>query len=78
MRYLMLKLNCKTADSSVIGEEHGLNLELEFNNYAEKVADIIKNLNQRKDKPGERLQWMNLGYNCLVCKRICITCRRKI
>ncbi len=59
----MLKLNCKTADSSVIGEEHGLNLELEFNNYAEKVADIIKNLNQRKDKPGERLQWMNLGYN---------------
>ena len=59
----MLKLNCKTADSSVIGEEHGLNLELEFNNYAEKIADIIKNLNQRKDKPGERLQWMNLGYN---------------
>ena len=59
----MLKLNCKNSDSLIIGEEHGLNLEEEFNNYSEKIADIIRSLNQRKDKPGEWLQWMNLGYN---------------
>ena len=59
----MLKLNCKYADYRIIGEEHGLNLEEEFNNYSERIAEIIRNLNQRKDKPNEWLQWMNLGYN---------------
>ena len=59
----MLRLNCKNADSLIVGEGNGLNLPEEFNNYSEKIADIIKNLNQRKDKPGEWLQWMNLGYN---------------
>lgn len=59
----MLKLNCRNTDFSIIGEENGLNLEEEFNNYSERITDIIKSLNQRKDKPGEKLQWMNLGYN---------------
>ena len=59
----MLKLNCRNADISVIGEDNGLYLEQEFNNYAETVTNIIRDLNQRKDKPGEFLQWMNLGYN---------------
>lgn len=59
----MIRLNCRNTDFSIIGEEHGLNLEEEFNNYSERISDIIKSLNQRKDKPGEYLQWMNLGYN---------------
>ena len=59
----MLKLNWKCTDISVLGQEHGLNIEQEFNDYAGKISDIIKSLNQRKDKPGECLQWMNLGYN---------------
>ena len=59
----MLKLNCKYADYRIIGEVHGLKLDEEFNNYSEKIAEIIRNLNQRKDKPNEWLQWMNLGYN---------------
>ena len=59
----MLKLNCKYADYRTIGEEHGLKLDEEFNNYSEKIAEIIRSLNQRKDKPNEWLQWMNLGYN---------------
>lgn len=59
----MLRLNLRNSDSSTIGDVHGLNLENEFNNYADKIAEIIRNLNQRKDKPGEWLQWMNLGYN---------------
>jgi len=61
--YLMLEYNCRCTCASVIGEENGLNLELEFNNYESKISDIIKGLNQKKDKPGEWLQWMNLGYN---------------
>ena len=59
----MLRLNCNNLDSKIIGDENGLNLEVEFNNYSERISDIIRSLNQRKDKPGECLQWMNLGYN---------------
>lgn len=59
----MLKLNCKNSDSASIGEENGLNLKEVFDTYSPKILDIIKGLNQRKDKPGEWLQWMNLGYN---------------
>ena len=59
----MLRLNYRNSDYRIIGEENGLNLDEEFDNYSERIADIIKSLNQRKDKPGECLQWMNLGYN---------------
>ncbi len=59
----MLKLNCRNTDSEIIGQEHGLNLEEEFNIYSEKISDIINVLKQKKDVAGEKLQWMNLGYN---------------
>ena len=59
----MLKLNFRNTDSMIIGEENGLNLSVEFENYKETISNIIKSLNQRKDKPGQWLQWMNLGYN---------------
>lgn len=59
----MLKLNCRNVDSAIIGEENGLNLYEKFENYKQQISDIIKSLNQRKDKPGQWLQWMNLGYN---------------
>jgi len=59
----MLTLNCSYADTMIIGEEHGLNISQVFNEYSDKIAEIIKSLNQRKDKQGEGLQWMNLGYN---------------
>lgn len=59
----MVKLNYKNADVAVIGEENGLNIQSEFGAYQDTIANIIKDLNQRKDKPGQWLQWMNLGYN---------------
>ena len=59
----MLKFNCKSCDTSIIGEAHGLDLAAEFDNFSERISGIIKSLNQRKDKPNEWLQWMNLGYN---------------
>ena len=59
----MLKLNIKNTDAQIIGEANGLNIDEEFNKYQQRISDIIKSLNQRKDKPGQWLQWMNLGYN---------------
>ena len=59
----MLKLNYLNTDIKVVGEEHGLNLEAEFDNYKDKIRDIIADLNQKKDKLGQWLRWMNLGYS---------------
>ena len=59
----MIKLDCRNTDSMLVGSENGLNLQDEFENYRERIKEIITSLNQRKDKPGQWLQWMNLGYN---------------
>lgn len=59
----MIKLNYRNTDSAILGCEQGLNLAEEFAAYSEKITSIITSLNQRKDKPGQWLQWMNLGYN---------------
>ena len=59
----MITLNYNNVDASVIGKDHGLNLEKEFSSYKNDIEKIIKDLNQRKDKQGQWLQWMNLGYN---------------
>ncbi len=59
----MIKLNFRNADAIVVGEENGLNIRNAFDDYREKIAQIITSLNQRKDKPGQWLQWMNLGYS---------------
>lgn len=59
----MIKLNYSVADEKIIGQENGLNLKEEFAAYKDSIAQIITGLNQRKDKPGQWLQWMNLGYN---------------
>ena len=59
----MITLNYNNVDEKVIGKEHGLNIEKEFSHYKDTIEKIIKDLNQRKDKKGQWLQWMNLGYN---------------
>ncbi len=59
----MIKLNYKNADEMIIGKENGLNIQKEFSNYKDTIAKIITDLNKRKDKPEQWLQWMNLGYN---------------
>ena len=59
----MIKLNYRNVDKDVIGKEHGLEVEKEFSKHKGKIAQIITDLNKRKDKPGQWLQWMNLGYN---------------
>ncbi len=59
----MIELNYRNIKSEIIGEENGLNIEEEFDKYKETIHNIIADLNSNKDKPGQNLQWMNLGYN---------------
>ena len=59
----MIELNYKYADSSLIGDDNGLNIKQEFELYKDKIVNIIADLNKRKDKPGQFLRWMNLGYS---------------
>ena len=59
----MIELNYRNVQTSIIGEENGINIEEAFNQYQEKIRNIILDLNSRKDKAGQNLQWMNLGYN---------------
>ena len=59
----MIKFDYRSADSAVVGSADGLNLSDEFAIYKDRIAEIIADLNKRKDKPGQWLQWMNLGYS---------------
>lgn len=59
----MLKLDYRNVKSAIVGNENGLEVDQEFENYKERIKEIIADLNKRKDKPGQWLQWMNLGYN---------------
>ena len=61
--FMMLKLDYRNVKSAIIGKESGLEIEQEFETYKGRIAQIISDLNKRKDKPGQWLQWMNLGYN---------------
>lgn len=59
----MLKLDYRNVKAAIVGKEHGLEIEQEFETHKEQISQIISDLNKRKDKPGQWLQWMNLGYN---------------
>ena len=59
----MLEFDYRNVKAEIVGEANGLNIEQEFNNYNERIARIISDLNSRKDKPGQWLRWMNLGYS---------------
>ena len=59
----MIKLNYRNVNSFLIGNENGLDVEKEFLEYKDVIKNIISELNQKKDKPGQWLQWMNLGYS---------------
>lgn len=59
----MIELNYRNIKTEIIGEENGLDIQKEFDEYKETIRKIIAELNSNKDKPGQKLQWMNLGYN---------------
>ncbi len=59
----MIEFDYRNVKKEIIGEENGLNIDEEFSAYKDIIRGIIGDLNSNKDKPGQNLQWMNLGYN---------------
>ncbi|OGI03961.1 MAG: hypothetical protein A2Y25_01005 [Candidatus Melainabacteria bacterium GWF2_37_15] len=66
----MINFNWKNADSSILGTQHGLDVQREFSLYKEKISGIISGIYADKDTPGKWLAWMNLGYKEDVVKEI--------
>ena len=58
----MINLNYKYTDSSVIGSENGIDIALAFENYKNRISQIITKINNEKHTIGAGLQWMNFGY----------------
>ena len=59
----MIKFDYRGVDSNIIGNNDGINIQEEFEKYKEPIAQIVKDLYEKKDSSGECLQWMNLCYN---------------
>ena len=57
----MLEFNWKNADSAIVGSQDGLDVQKEFNNYKDKVAEIVSDIYANKDVDGRWLRWMTLG-----------------
>jgi len=66
----MISFDWKNADCSVIGEEHGLDIQKEFVEYSTKIAEAVSGIYAAKDTPGKWLKWMNLGYNEEIVSQI--------
>ena len=59
----MLKFDYRNVRAEVIGEENGLNIEKEFEENRERIAQIIRELYENKDERDAGKKWMNLGYD---------------
>lgn len=59
----MIEFNYRNVKAEIIGEENGLDIDAEFNAYKDSIKNIITEMYSKKDKTGEMLEWMNLGYN---------------
>ena len=59
----MLELNWRNCTADIIGSEHGLNVQQEFETNKSRVADIITQINNDRNVRGKWLKWMNLGDN---------------
>ncbi len=66
----MISFEWKNVDISVIGNEHGIEVKKEFEQYKTKISNIITDLYKNKDVPGKWLKWLNLGYKEDLVKEI--------
>ena len=66
----MLEFNWKNADSAIIGREHGIDIQKEFENYKDKIAEIVSDIYSNKDMDGRWLRWMTLGNQQEVVDQI--------
>ncbi len=58
----MIKFDHRGIESKLVGEENGIDTEKEFENYKDRISEIITSLHNKKAGAGEWLQWMNLKY----------------
>ena len=58
----MIQLDYRGIEANIIGAEHGIDTQTEFECYKSRISDIVTRLNSNKNTPGEWLQWMNLEY----------------
>jgi len=66
----MLEFNWKNADSAIVGKEHGLDIQKEFETNKDKIAEIVSGIYRDRNKTGKWLAWMNLGYKEDTVKEI--------
>lgn len=59
----MLELNWKNVDTAIVGKENGLDVQKEFDQNKDKIAEIVADIYANKDTDGRWLRWMTLGYN---------------
>ena len=59
----MIKFNYRNVCKDIIGEENGLDVEKEFDEYSNRISDIINGLYGNKDERGGWKKWMNSGYD---------------
>lgn len=59
----MLQFNWKNADCAIVGKDHGIDVQKEFANHKDKIAQIVEEVYANRSTEGRWLQWMNLGYN---------------
>ena len=65
----MLEFNWKNADSAIIGKD-GIDVQQEFNNYKDKIEQIVEDIYTNKNTDGRWLRWLTLGYDDEVVKQI--------
>ncbi|MCQ2957936.1 MAG: glucose-6-phosphate isomerase [Candidatus Gastranaerophilales bacterium] len=59
----MIKFNYHNVGKDVIGQENGLDINQEFENHKDHIAQIINELYENKDQRGYWSKWMNSGYD---------------
>jgi len=59
----MIKFDYRNIHKDIIGEENGLDIEKEFDDYKSRIEEIINGLYENKDARDGWKKWMNLGYD---------------
>ncbi|HEY9746046.1 MAG TPA: glucose-6-phosphate isomerase [Oculatellaceae cyanobacterium] len=66
----MIQLDYRNVSEVKVGTEHGLALDACFEQYGDKIRDIVSQLYAQKDQPGRWRRWLNLGYDEQLAKDI--------
>lgn len=65
-----ITFDCANVDSSVIGNDHGIELSKVMDEYKSTIAQAVSEIWRDKDGEGNWLKWMNLGENAELAQSI--------